>query len=163
MKGGRCQIEWILGGRFLPMRTQVDALAAPDSTCVIAVDSDGGGYTQHYFDERGVVRLYAMTLDAGNWTLTREAPDFSPLGDAAAHARVPAPQVAHHAQAARLGRRIFSNPPELLVDVSYNSLELLRIELPAGNGTGEPRAVEIRGDQGRSVGMGTFAERQGPQ
>jgi hypothetical protein len=79
MKGGRSVIEWILGGRFLLMRTEVDALAAPDSICVIGVDSDGGGYTQHYFDERGVVRLYAMTLDAGNWTLTREAPDFSPL------------------------------------------------------------------------------------
>jgi len=79
MKGGQCVIEWILGGRFLLMRTQVDAPTAPDSTCVIALDSDGAGYTQHYFDERGVVRLYAMTLDAGNWTLTREAPDFSPL------------------------------------------------------------------------------------
>ena len=27
----------------------------------------------------GVARLYAMTLDAGTWTLLRESPDFSPL------------------------------------------------------------------------------------
>jgi len=79
MKGGQCAIEPILGGRFLLMHTQIDAPTAPDSTYVIAVDSDGGGYTQHYLDERGVVRLSAMTLDAGYWTLTREAPDFSPL------------------------------------------------------------------------------------
>jgi hypothetical protein len=38
-----------------------------------------GGYTQHYFDSRGVVRLYAMSLVDGVWTLTRESPDFSPL------------------------------------------------------------------------------------
>jgi len=40
-----------------------------------------------------------------------------------------------------LGRRIFSNPPELLVDLSYNTVEMLSVELPAGNGIGEPRAV----------------------
>jgi hypothetical protein len=79
MTGGRCVSEWILGGRFLLMRSEVDAPAAPNSTCLIAVDSDAGGYTQHYFDERGIVRVYAMTLDGGNWTLKREAPDFSPL------------------------------------------------------------------------------------
>src|SRR5690348_16055459 len=39
----------------------------------------GGAYTQHYFDSRGVVRLYAMTLAGGVWTLTRESPDFTPL------------------------------------------------------------------------------------
>ncbi|HEY8952003.1 MAG TPA: hypothetical protein VIP78_05525, partial [Candidatus Dormibacteraeota bacterium] len=36
-------------------------------------------YTQHYFDSRGVVRLYAMTLNRGTWILTRESPDFSSL------------------------------------------------------------------------------------
>jgi hypothetical protein len=40
---------------------------------------DGDGFRQHYFDSRGVVRLYAMTLQDGRWTLLREAADFSPL------------------------------------------------------------------------------------
>lgn len=40
-----------------------------------------------------------------------------------------------------LARQMFSNPPELLVDLSYNTVEMLSIELPAGNGIGEPRAV----------------------
>jgi hypothetical protein len=38
-----------------------------------------GSYTQHYYDSRGVVRLYAMSFADGVWTLTRESPDFSPL------------------------------------------------------------------------------------
>jgi hypothetical protein len=46
---------------------------------VIAAASGGDGYTQHYFDSRGVVRLYAMTFDGRVWTLLREAPDFTPL------------------------------------------------------------------------------------
>jgi CubicO group peptidase (beta-lactamase class C family) len=40
-----------------------------------------------------------------------------------------------------LARRSLSNPPELLVDTSLNTLEMLRVEVPAGNGIGEPRAV----------------------
>jgi hypothetical protein len=46
---------------------------------IIALDHDGAGFTQHYFDSRGVVRVYAMTLADGVWTLTRTAPDFTPL------------------------------------------------------------------------------------
>ena len=38
-----------------------------------------GAYTQHYFDSRGVARVYAMTFSDGVWTLLREAPDFTPL------------------------------------------------------------------------------------
>src|SRR6266540_2489456 len=51
----------------------------PDSVAVIAVTPDGTGYTQHYFDSRGVVRTYAMTLDQHTWTLLRDRPDFTPL------------------------------------------------------------------------------------
>jgi CubicO group peptidase (beta-lactamase class C family) len=40
-----------------------------------------------------------------------------------------------------IARRSLSNPPELLVDTAFNSLEMLRVEIPAGNGIGEPRAV----------------------
>ncbi len=71
--------EWALGGAFLVERSEVDVAEAPDGLCVIAADADGDGYTQHYFDSRGVVRLYAMTFDGRTWTLTREHSDFSPL------------------------------------------------------------------------------------
>jgi hypothetical protein len=38
-----------------------------------------GGYLQHYFDSRGVVRLYEMSFDGRTWNLTRRAADSSPL------------------------------------------------------------------------------------
>jgi hypothetical protein len=38
-----------------------------------------GAYRPHYYDSRGVARLYSMTLDDGVWRLLRDAPDFSEL------------------------------------------------------------------------------------
>jgi hypothetical protein len=74
----RMSFEWALGGAFLLQRASVPVPEAPDGLCVIAASGDGG-YTQHYFDSRGVVRIYAMTFDGRNWTLERHEPDFSPL------------------------------------------------------------------------------------
>ncbi|MGW1748020.1 hypothetical protein ACWCRD_20920 [Streptomyces sp. NPDC002092] len=75
---GRSVFEWTLDGRFLVQRTEAPN-PAPNSMAVIAVDPATGGYTQHYYDSRGVVRLYAMTFTDGVWQLLRETPDFSPL------------------------------------------------------------------------------------
>ena len=72
--------EWTFGGQFLLERSVIDVAEAPDALCVIAADPNTeDGYTQHYFDSRGVVRLYAMTFDGRTWTLRREQPDFSPF------------------------------------------------------------------------------------
>lgn len=38
-------------------------------------------------------------------------------------------------------RRSLGNPRELMVDTAFNSPEMLRVEIPAGNGVGEPRAA----------------------
>jgi hypothetical protein len=75
----RAVFERILDGQFLVQRAEVDHPDAPNSFAVISPDSGGDGYTQHYFDSRGVVRVYAMTLSDGVWTLLRDSPDFSPL------------------------------------------------------------------------------------
>ena len=75
----RARFEWALEGQFLLQRTEVPVPEAPDSLAIIGVDPKTGGYTQHYFDSRGTVRLYKMSLADGVWTLTRESPDFSPL------------------------------------------------------------------------------------
>jgi len=75
---GRMTFAWDLERRFLLQRSQIDDPAFPDTLCVIAVNG-GGGYTQHYFDSRGVVRVYAMSLADGVWTLVRDRPDFTPL------------------------------------------------------------------------------------
>ena len=70
--------EWALGGAFLVERSSVPVPEAPDGLSVIGTD-EGDGYTQHYFDSRGIARVYAMTFDDREWTLERHAPDFTPL------------------------------------------------------------------------------------
>ena len=74
----RCTFEWIVGGAMLLQRQTVDYAPAPDSHSLISANEDGS-FTQHYFDSRGVVRVYAMTFENGRWTLLRDRPDFSPL------------------------------------------------------------------------------------
>ena len=61
-------------------RSGADHPDAPGGHSILAPDGNRpGGYLQHYFDSRGVVRLYEMGFDGRTWTLTRRAPDFSPL------------------------------------------------------------------------------------
>jgi hypothetical protein len=75
----RSTFEWALDRQFLIQRTEVPVPEAPDGLMIVSADPETGAYTQHYYDSRGVVRLYAMTFADGVWTLTRESPDFSPL------------------------------------------------------------------------------------
>jgi hypothetical protein len=75
----RSRFEWALDGQFLLQHTEVPVPEAPDSLAIVGADARTGGYTQHYYDSRGVARLYAMSFTGGIWTLTRESPDFSPL------------------------------------------------------------------------------------
>ncbi len=74
---GRAVFEWVLGGQFLVERAEVPD--APDSVAIVGLDHDGEAFTQHYFDSRGIARLYAMTFSDGVWKLLRDSPDFSPL------------------------------------------------------------------------------------
>src|SRR5580704_16742769 len=76
---GRSRFEWVLGRQFLLQRTEVPVPEAPDSLTIVSADPETGAYTQHYYDSRGVVRLYAMSFADGVWTLTRESPDFTLL------------------------------------------------------------------------------------
>ena len=75
---GHAEFDWALDRQYLIQRTQAPD-PAPDSIAIVAVDPKTGAYTQHYFDSRGVVRLYSMTFDGRVWTLSRNTPDFSPL------------------------------------------------------------------------------------
>jgi hypothetical protein len=74
----RTTFAWTLDGTFLLQDAVVPAPEAPNGLCVIGPDG-GDGYTQHYFDSRGVARLYAMTFDGRESTLERPEPDFTPL------------------------------------------------------------------------------------
>lgn len=75
---GTATIAWELEHRYLVWRVTIPVPAVPDSLSVISVNEDGK-YRQHYFDTRGIVRTYKMTLEAGAWTLLRDEPDFTPL------------------------------------------------------------------------------------
>jgi hypothetical protein len=71
--------EWLSGRRFLVQRWQVDHPEAPDGIAIIGLGHAKAAYLQHYFDSRGVARVYEMTFADGLWTLERHAPapDFS--------------------------------------------------------------------------------------
>jgi len=71
--------EWGAGRKFLIQRSEIPDPDFPDSLAIITVNVDGETYTQHYFDSRGVVRIYKMRLEGRTLTLLRDAPDFTPL------------------------------------------------------------------------------------
>jgi hypothetical protein len=76
----RVVFEWLAGEQFLIERWQVPFPEAPDGIAIIGLDpASDGQYLQHYFDSRGVARVYAMTLADNVWTLRRDAADLSPL------------------------------------------------------------------------------------
>jgi len=75
-RGGRTVFEWLAGGFFLLQRFTVDNPAAPSGLAVIAASGDTDAFTQHYYDSRGVARVYQMTLRDSTWTIWREAPGF---------------------------------------------------------------------------------------
>ena len=76
---GRSTFEWLLGGRFLRQRTEFREPGPPECVAIIEAHMGNDMYTQHYFDDRGVARLYSMTLNEGIWQLHRDTPDFTPL------------------------------------------------------------------------------------
>ena len=77
--GARTGFEYGPGSQSVIQRWQVPHPAAPDGIAIITADPERGGFLQHYFDSRGVVRLYEMSFAAGVWTLQRTTADFSPL------------------------------------------------------------------------------------
>jgi hypothetical protein len=76
---GRTVFEWMPGRWFVVQRWEVRDPDFPDGVAILGFDAGRRTYLQHYFDSRGVARLYEMGLDNDTWTLSRTAPDFSPL------------------------------------------------------------------------------------
>ena len=69
--------EWLEGRRFLVQRWRVEHPAAPDGIAVIGWDDERRTYLQHYFDSRGVARVYEMSFADRVWKLWRIVPGFS--------------------------------------------------------------------------------------
>jgi hypothetical protein len=74
---GRCTFEWHPSRAHLVERTTADLPEAPDSISIIGCDAANGTYFQLYSDDRGVCRVYEMSIDDRQWTLWREGEPFS--------------------------------------------------------------------------------------
>lgn len=83
---GTAVFEWLEGERFLIQRARTDHPDFPDSIAIIGfTDQDRVGevterepeLTMHYFDSRGVFRVYAASVDDAALGFSRAAPGFS--------------------------------------------------------------------------------------
>ena len=75
---GRQSCTRLYGGPLLELRSTVDDPVFPDSLSVICPADDDGGFAMHYFDSRGVSRVYEMSLEDRVWRLFRESRDPFP-------------------------------------------------------------------------------------
>jgi hypothetical protein len=69
--------EPVFRGPGLVQRWDVADADFPDGIAIIGSDASGEAYHQHYFDSRGVLRVYEMSLRDNVWKLWRNSPDFS--------------------------------------------------------------------------------------
>jgi hypothetical protein len=76
---GRSTFELLEGGKFLLQRERVDHPEFPDSSLALIGGAEDHDPRMHYFDSRGVVRIFDGTIDGRVWTFSRTKPDFSPL------------------------------------------------------------------------------------
>jgi hypothetical protein len=75
--GGRIVFEWHDSGAHLVQRGTVDHPEAPNTVSIIGCDAANGTYVQMYSDERGVCRIYQMSISNGEWKLWREGEPFA--------------------------------------------------------------------------------------
>ena len=74
---GTSSFEWLEGQRFVVWRSQYTHPEIPDAITIIGVIN--GKLSMHYFDQRGVYRVYSASFDQTTWRFWRDeaAPDFS--------------------------------------------------------------------------------------
>jgi hypothetical protein len=74
--GGRSTVEWHHSGAHVIQRTAIELPEAPDSISIMGCDAANGTYYQLYSDERGVCRVYEMSIGEGEWRLWRRGQPF---------------------------------------------------------------------------------------
>ena len=72
----RASFEWHESGAHLVARSSVDVPGAPNTVSIIGCDAANGTYFQLYSDDRGVCRVYEMSVGEGEWRLWREGDPF---------------------------------------------------------------------------------------
>jgi hypothetical protein len=72
---GVTTMEWLGVEKFLVVRSRVEHELFPDSLSLIGEDDEG--LAMHYFDSRGVRRLYRSSFEGDVWRLWRDDdPEF---------------------------------------------------------------------------------------
>ncbi len=74
---GLTSFEWIEGGSFLMMRSEIDEPDIPSGIAIIGSDNVLKKYFMLYFDERGISRMYNVSLYSNQLKWWRDAPGFS--------------------------------------------------------------------------------------
>lgn len=74
---GRSSFEWLVDGALLVWRFNWEPAGPPNAISVIGRDDAAEACSMLYSDERGVARIYQMTLEGGVWKMWRESPGFS--------------------------------------------------------------------------------------
>ena len=67
---GTAEVQWLEGERFLIFRSHNDHPDFPDS---ISILGDTDGLEWHYFDSRGVHRIYELRVTDDGWEISRDA------------------------------------------------------------------------------------------
>ena len=75
--GGRATFEWHPSRAHLVQRSTTDLPEAPATLSIIGCDAASGTYFQLYSDDRGVCRIYEMSIDDDEWRLWRDGEPFS--------------------------------------------------------------------------------------
>ncbi len=70
MVSGTAEVQLLEGERFLIFRSRADHPDFPDSISIIG---ETGGLQWHYFDSRGVHRIYELRVTGDGWEITRNA------------------------------------------------------------------------------------------
>ncbi|HZQ05793.1 MAG TPA: hypothetical protein VFD70_04385 [Anaerolineae bacterium] len=74
---GHASFEWLEGGAFLMMYSEIDEPGVPTGIAIFGSDDATKEFFMLYFDERGVSRKYEAMLRDNIWTYWRNAPGFS--------------------------------------------------------------------------------------
>jgi len=74
---GHTSFEWIEGGAFLIMHSEIEEKEIPAGIAIFGSDDSTGEYFMLYFDERKVSRKYEVSIQDNILKWWRNSPDFS--------------------------------------------------------------------------------------
>jgi hypothetical protein len=73
---GEASFEWHESAAHVIQRTTVEMPGAPSVVAIIGCDAANGSYFQLYSDDRGVCRVYEMSIGGSVWKLWRAGDPF---------------------------------------------------------------------------------------